>query len=181
VTGVSAAGKSSVAAELATRFARSAHVRGDVFRKMIVAGRDPISAELGEEALRQLELRRRLSVHVADEYWRNGFTVVLQDIFGGSHLSGVLDSLSARPLHAVVLVPSLEAVVDREAARNKTGYRGWDVAEMYEGFMADTPRVGLWLDTTEMTITESVDEILRRRAECVIAAAPRPGPPGSTR
>jgi predicted kinase len=47
VTGVMAAGKSTVADLLARRFARGAHLRGDVFRKMIVTGRDPISPGLG--------------------------------------------------------------------------------------------------------------------------------------
>jgi dephospho-CoA kinase len=42
ITGVMAAGKSTVADLLARRFDRGVHVRGDVFRKMIVTGRDPI-------------------------------------------------------------------------------------------------------------------------------------------
>ncbi|MDQ0761187.1 putative kinase [Streptomyces canus] len=39
VTGVMAAGKSTVAQALAERLPRAAHVRGDVFRRMIVSGR----------------------------------------------------------------------------------------------------------------------------------------------
>jgi predicted kinase len=51
VTGVMASGKSTVAELLARRFARGVHLRGDVFRKMIVTGRDPISPSLGSEAI----------------------------------------------------------------------------------------------------------------------------------
>ena len=39
VTGIPAAGKSTVADGLARRFARSVHVRGDEFRRMVVSGR----------------------------------------------------------------------------------------------------------------------------------------------
>jgi len=80
ITGVMAAGKSTVAEVLAKSFARGVHVRGDVFRKMIVSGRDPIAPTLGDEALRQLDLRQHLAVSVANDYWRDDFNVVLQDI-----------------------------------------------------------------------------------------------------
>jgi dephospho-CoA kinase len=72
VTGVMAAGKSTVADLLARRFARGVHLRGDVFRKMIVTGRDSISPSLGAEAIRQLDLRQRLAANVANEYVRDG-------------------------------------------------------------------------------------------------------------
>ena len=42
VTGIQAAGKSTIAQALAERLERSVHLRGDVFRRMIVSGRaDP--------------------------------------------------------------------------------------------------------------------------------------------
>lgn len=52
LTGVMAAGKSTVAELLAQQFERGVHLRGDIFRKMIVTGRDPITPELGDEAMR---------------------------------------------------------------------------------------------------------------------------------
>ncbi|HEY2553556.1 MAG TPA: zeta toxin family protein [Streptosporangiaceae bacterium] len=39
VTGIQAAGKSTVAQALAKKFERSVHVRGDLFRRMMVNGR----------------------------------------------------------------------------------------------------------------------------------------------
>jgi dephospho-CoA kinase len=38
VTGIPAAGKSTVADRLARHHSRGVHVRGDVFRRMVVAG-----------------------------------------------------------------------------------------------------------------------------------------------
>jgi hypothetical protein len=103
ITGVMAAGKSTVADALAQRFQRGVHVRGDVFRKMIVRGRDPITPELGDEALRQLDLRQRIAANVANEYWRDDFTVVLQDIYAGDGLANVVGRLEISPLYVVVL------------------------------------------------------------------------------
>jgi cytidylate kinase len=68
ITGIMAAGKSTVAQILAERLPRSVHVRGDVFRRMIISGRaEPtLSGSAEEEA--QLTLRYRLSAQAADTY-----------------------------------------------------------------------------------------------------------------
>ena len=165
VTGVMAAGKSTVAELLASTFARGVHVRGDVFRKMIVSGRDPISPTLGDEALRQLDLRQRLAVGVANDYWRDDFTVVLQDIYAGGALTNVVERLEIRPLYVVVLNPRADVVVERERHREKSGYGQWSVEEFCTSFAAETPRIGLWLDTSDLSPRETVEEILRRRTE----------------
>ena len=66
ITGIMAAGKSTVAQILAERLPRSAHVRGDIFRRMIVSGRaQPTPAGSAEEEA-QLTLRYRLSAQAAD-------------------------------------------------------------------------------------------------------------------
>lgn len=52
LTGIQAAGKSTVAQLIAERLPRSAHVRGDVFRRMVVGGRAEMTPEGSPEALR---------------------------------------------------------------------------------------------------------------------------------
>ncbi|MGA2210910.1 MAG: AAA family ATPase [Acidimicrobiales bacterium] len=166
ITGVMAAGKSTVADLLARRFDRGVHLRGDVFRKMIVTGRDPIPPSLGPEAVRQLELRSRLAAVTANEYWRAGFTVVLQDIYVGQALNDVVARLEISPLFAVVLAPRPDVVASRERLRGKRGYVGdWTVQSLCSEFESATPRIGLWLDTSDMSPTETVDEILLRCSE----------------
>jgi len=166
VTGVMASGKSTVSEGIAASLPRAAHVRGDVFRRMIVSGRDPMAPPLGLEALRQLQLRRTLATSVANAFWRDGFSVVIQDIYPGDALIGVVDALEASPLHVVVLAPRADVVRAREDARGKVGYRdGWDVDEMVASFARETPRIGLWLDTSDQSPAETVGEILERRAE----------------
>jgi cytidylate kinase len=163
VTGVMAAGKSTVAELLAQRFERGVHVRGDVFRKMIVRGRDPITPELGEEALRQLDLRQRIAANVANDYWRDDFTVVLQDIYAGGALANVVARLEISPLYVIVLNPRPDVVATREHHREKSGYGEWDVEGLCASFAEETPRIGLWLDSSDLSPEETVDEILLRR------------------
>lgn len=57
VTGIQAAGKSTVAQLLAERLPRSVHVRGDLFRRMVVNDRAEMTPGPTDEALRQLRLR----------------------------------------------------------------------------------------------------------------------------
>jgi predicted kinase len=160
ITGVMAAGKSTVAQRLAERLPSSVHVRGDVFRRMIVAGRAEPAPAFGAEARRQLELRYRLSARVADEYAAAGFTAVVQDVILGADLPAYAELVRTRPCHLVVLAPRADVVAAREAARGKTGYSGgWTVPAMVAELGA-TPRIGLWLDNSDLTVEQTVDQIL---------------------
>jgi chloramphenicol 3-O-phosphotransferase len=107
VTEVMAAGKSTVAQALAERLPRAAHVRGDVFRRMIVSGREDYlpGSGPGGEAQAQLRLRYRPSAATADAYAEAGFTAVVQDVLLGEDLTAYVDLVRARPLHVVVLAP----------------------------------------------------------------------------
>jgi hypothetical protein len=163
ITGVMAAGKSTVGELLAQQFDRGVHLRGDVFRKMIVTGRDPVAPSLGDEALRQLDLRQRLAASAANDYWRDDFTVILQDIYAGPALANVIGRLEISPLYVVVLAPRPDVVAAREAQREKSGYGEWDVEQFCSEFANETSHVGLWLDTSDQTPEQTVEEILHRR------------------
>lgn len=65
----------------------------------------------------------------------------------------------------VVLAPDAQAVAAREAGREKTGYgaAGWSVRDLDTELRTRTPRLGLWLDTTELTVGETVEAILAGR------------------
>jgi chloramphenicol 3-O-phosphotransferase len=180
VTGIQAAGKSTIAQALAERLDRSVHLRGDVFRRMIVNGRaDMGPADPPAQAIAQLRLRYRLAAMAADAYAGAGFTVVLQDIIIGSYLADMVTAIGSRPLYVVVLAPRADVVQARDharqLARGKTAYKPGDQgpAELDAAFRRQTPRIGLWLDTSAHTVTQTVQEILDRlQADAEIATAP---------
>jgi hypothetical protein len=107
ITGIQAAGKSSVAQAVAERLDRSVHLRGDV-------------------------------------------------------------SDRTRPLYVVVLAPRPVGVTEREAARHhargKTAYKPGDEgpAELDAHLRRETPKIGLWLDTSEQTLSQTVEDLLAR-------------------
>jgi cytidylate kinase len=157
------AGKSTVAQALAERLPRSVHVRGDVFRRMVVSGREEMSAEPSDEALRQLRLRYRLAAEVSDAYFEAGLTAIVQDVILGEHLAEMTSLIRSRPLLVVVLAPSVGTVAGREAARHKDAYDDALTVELLDDILRHhTPRIGLWLDTSAQTAAETVDEILAR-------------------
>ncbi len=163
ITGIQAAGKSTIAQLLAERLERSVHVRGDSFRRMIVNGRADMTPDPSDEAWRQLRLRYKLTAMACDEYFREGFTVVAQDVILGKPLSEMVHMIRQRPLLVVVLAPRPEAVLAREKGRSKADtYDQWTIDLLDKGLREDTPRIGLWLDTSDQTPEQTVEEILSR-------------------
>jgi 2-phosphoglycerate kinase len=79
ITGISAAGKSTVAQLLAERLPQSVDVRGDLFRRMVISGRADMTPEPTAEALRQLRLRYP---RLPSGRWRfsEGVTVLVQEV-----------------------------------------------------------------------------------------------------
>ncbi|MFF0743208.1 AAA family ATPase [Streptomyces sp. NPDC004111] len=161
VTGAMAAGKSTVAQALAERLPRAAHVRGDVFRRMVVSGRSEMAPGADEDALAQLRLRYRLSAATADAYAAEGFTAVVQDIVIGKELDDYIGLVRTRPMYVVVLAPDPDTLAARDAAREKTGYsEGWTPHDLDREMREGTPRTGLWLDSAGQTPQQTVEEIL---------------------
>ena len=169
VTGIQWAGKSTVAQSLAERLEKSVHVRGDLFRRIVVNGRVEMGpSDPPAEAIRQLRLRYALAAQVADGYADAGFTVVLQDIVLGAHLTDMVARIRTRPCYVVVLAPSADIVQERDkarqAARGTVAYKPGEesVADLDAYLRRETPRIGLWLDTSEQTVEQTVQEILAR-------------------
>lgn len=139
MTGIPAAGKSTIAQLLAERLPQSVHVRGDLFRRMVVNGRADMTPEPTDEAIRQLRLRYRLTATVTDAYFRAGFTVVTQDVILGDHLAEMTTMIRSRPLLVVVLAPDPTAIATREANRGKVAYDRWAVDQLDEALRHQTP------------------------------------------
>jgi hypothetical protein len=173
VAGVQAAGKSTVADLLARQFERGVHIRGGQFYRWAVRGWVHPGDARADEARRLLDLRYRLAALSADEYCRAGFTVVVQDNIFGEDVVRWLESVAARPRHLVVLRPPLATIRRREderrAATGKVAYRtGEFTPEGLDSLLLQTPRMGLWLDTSALTAAETVRHILSRSQAAVV-------------
>lgn len=169
ITGVMAAGKSTVAELLAQRLTRAVHVRGDFFRRCIVSGRAEPSNPISHEAYEQLLLRYRLAMSTADAYVDAGFVAVVQDVIVGPVLADALAMLRSRPVRLVVLDPDPAVVAVRESERSKVGYRGgWEPSDLVDALRGGTPRLGLWLDTSSQSAQQTVETIFARSDEALV-------------
>jgi chloramphenicol 3-O-phosphotransferase len=163
ITGNMAAGKSSVAQALAERLPKSVHLRGDLFRRMIVNGQAEMGFQLSAEAAQQLQLRYDLAAASAKRYAQAGFTVVYQDILIGPALPKAIASFAPFAPLVVGLCPRADVLAARERARGKTGYADRAAVDAFDRVLRDeTPREGYWLDTSDLTLAETVDAIVRQ-------------------
>jgi predicted kinase len=167
ITGIMAAGKSTIAQALAERFDRSVHLRGDTFRRFVVSGRSDMSPNPSPQAMAQLELRYELAAMCADRYVDAGFVTVMQDVILGPMLTRVLDMFRTQPIALVVLAPSPAAVAARDRDRDKVGYRHFTPAELDADLRERTPHRGLWVDSTELTVDETVQQILDNQHDAI--------------
>lgn len=117
--GIPGSGKSTVAAALAARFARSAHIEVDALQDLIVRGGHPPVPEGDPEADRQIFLRARNACLLADSLVLAGFLPVIDDVVvRRTHLDLYASSLRTRPFHAVFLAPGPQKAWERNNARD---------------------------------------------------------------
>jgi gluconate kinase len=163
IVGVPGAGKTTVARALAERFERSACIEGDhVQHGFTVSGLVGPGDAPAEESHRQLELRWRNCAMLADNFFAEAFTVVVEHAASDRYwLDLFQDTLRARPLTIIVLAPDPGVAIERDRHRSEK-----QVAHLFAHMDADMrrnfPDVGWWLDTSALTVDQIVAAILDR-------------------
>jgi chloramphenicol 3-O-phosphotransferase len=171
ITGVPGAGKSTTSREFARTIARSVHIEGDVLSFQFVV--NGLASPFGErsdpdEWDRQMTLRRRNMCLLADSFAEAEFVPILDDVVTDQRsLDLHLDFLKTRPLHLIVLAPSVESAAARDAGRDKQVFEVW--RHLDAEMRANLAGFGLWIDTTDLTIDQVIQVIQSRTDEALIA------------
>ncbi len=159
ISGVPAAGKSTVARLLARRLDRAVYVPGDAIRAMVTSGAAARTA--GDDQLDQLLLRYQAALAIAQVYLGAGFDVIVEDVIIGQVLRQFLALVPVPEMHLVFLDPDTSTLADRDRDRTKTAYgERFNVRQLRDVLHLETARIGLWLDSTGQSAEETADAIL---------------------
>ncbi len=168
VSGILGVGKSTIAREIAGQLPKSAHIEVDLIRRMIVSG----SLGPGQDPLPESDAQLVLGAHnaalLADSLMTAGFTPVVDDVVLQLQLARYRKILSRWPIRLVVLAPPVEIAIERDRDRtekhvaDRFAYLDVELRKQMHG-------LGLWLDTSGMSVQETVEAIILRADEGMLS------------
>lgn len=167
ISGIPGAGKTSVSRSLAEKLPRAAHIETDRVREMVVSGYLAPGEEPVADSDAQLELGAYNAALLADSFMAAGFTPLIDDVVLRLQLTRYREVLSRWPIRLVVLAPTVEVAMERDRQRIEK-----HVAARF-AYLDDELRVqmqglGLWLDTSGLSVAETVDVIMQRADEALL-------------
>jgi predicted kinase len=167
VSGMPAAGKSTVTALAARLLPRAAQVKGDTVNLMILGGRVSFMGKPRDEARRQDELCNRNMCALANNFVDFGFTVLMDTVVADrAELDFLLTLLSPRPVRLVTLAPGVEVCQHRNATRAPEERFEFDGYHQLEADMQrELGEAGWWFDTSALTPSETAEQLVREVAE----------------
>jgi predicted kinase len=166
VSGPPGAGKSTIARLLAEGFERSAHLKVDDLREIMVNGFEAPGPEFTPGNERQFVRARTAATLIARLHIADGVTVVIDDVCVPEHFEKHYVELFAQPrVHRVMLKPTWVALERRMCARAgpwdelllSSGAAAW----CYAGLERLTLDGWLVLDSSDQSADETAEEVRR--------------------
>jgi predicted kinase len=164
VCGPPGAGKSTIARRLAEGFERSAHLKVDDLREIMVNGFDPPTTEWQPANERQFVRARDAATLIARLHAVDGVTVVIDDVCVPEHFEDHYAALFTEPLvHRVMLKPTWAALEHRMRVRAGP----WDelllssgaAAGCYAGLERMTLDNWAIVDSSDQSADETVEQV----------------------
>lgn len=166
MTGIPGAGKSTVARALAERAKLAAHLDIDVIYELIVVGivfrKDSPAGDWW-----QLTLARTHIQILATSSAAHGVLPLIADVVADKSVLAEYRRSLPTPVRLIVLAPSRDAVLGRDAARHKQVAARW--AYLADPMRSPLGAFGLWLDTTRLDAEETVSTIERNWDKALLA------------
>lgn len=168
LAGAPAVGKSTTARALASRSAKSLHIKVDALREMVVSGMAWPGSEGTPALIEQIVLARNSAIQTTKLYCEAGFDVVIDDFFDPLQMVEYAQLENEFPIQKILLMPSQAAAEARNRARSGEGGLNEYIAEgiriiygVLLQVVRDLPARG-WrvIDTSDMSVAETVDAIL---------------------
>jgi len=142
------------------------HIPVDDIRDWVRSGfANPV--EWTAETSRQFALARRGAARIAADYADAGFVAVLDDVVRESELGQYTDYLGKTALRKVLLNPSLETVLARNAAPGRKPFDSSVLEAACRGLhpllLAENTAEHGWvvIDSTDMTIDQTIEAIMQ--------------------
>jgi predicted kinase len=169
VCGPPGAGKSTISRRLAEGFERSAHLKVDDLREIMVNGFEPPGAEWTPGNEQQFVRARAAATLIARLHTADGVTVVIDDVCVPAHFEDHYVDLFAEPLmRRVMLKPTWVALEGRMRARQGP----WDELLLSSGAAAscyaalDRLTLNNWVvvDSSGQSADETAEEVRKSLA-----------------